>query len=221
MLASVHEGSPEAGFSLLEVTVAITILAIGLMSAALLCSQVSGQGELSKYMSLASTLTSEKLEDLNRWDSDNPQLCVPTVNGTVGSLTSDVLQTTTCPSGSTGVVNYYDDVSLALNSNSDCPGTSAGCFAETVSTISGGNTQYTTTYHSPDGTITSTTSSTAPYSTFHRRWIIESNPVINGIVPACPASGPATCLRRVTVLVTLLDQSVQTPVTFQMSVVRP
>jgi prepilin-type N-terminal cleavage/methylation domain-containing protein len=221
MSALVHDGFADDGFSLLEVTVAITILSIGLVSAALLTSKLTGQGETSKYMSLAATLASEKLEDLNRWDSDNPQLCIPTGSTTVGSLTTDVLQTTTCPSGSSGTVNYYDDVSLALNSNSDCPGSSAGCFAETVSTISGGNTQYTTTYHSPDGTITSTTATTAPNSTFHRRWIIEGNPVIGGLALSCPASGPSTCLRRITVLVTLLDQSVQTTETFQMSTVRP
>jgi hypothetical protein len=201
--------------------VAITILAVGLLSAALLTSKVAGQGEQSKYMSLAAMLASEKLEDLNRWNADNFQLCLPAGSATVGSLTTDLLQTTTCPNGSSGTVNYYDDVSLALNSGSGCPGGSGGCFAETVSSIGGGGTQYTTTYHSPDGTIASVTSAVAPNSTFHRRWVIESNPVINGIALACPSTGPATCLRRVTVLVTLLDQSVNSGVTFQMSMVRP
>jgi len=215
MSASVHKVFPEAGFSLLEVTVAITILTVGTLSAALLSSKMMSGGQQSKYMSLAATLASEKLEDLNRWDADNPQLCVPSGNTTVGSLSSDVLQTTTCPSGSSGVVNYYDDVSLALNSGSDCPGATAGCFSETVSSISAGNTVYTTTYHSPDGTITTPAASSTPpsTSTFHRRWVIESNPTIGGSA----VSG----VRRVTVLVTLLDQSVSPAVTFQMSVVRP
>lgn len=213
MLVSVHNGSSRDGFSLLEVMVAIAVLSIGLMSAALLTSKVMGQGEMSKYMSLAATLASEKLEDLNRWNSDNPQVCMPTGSATVGSLTTDVLQTTTCPSGSSGTVNYYDDVSLALKSGTDCPGGSAGCFAETISTISSGSTQYTSTYHSPDGTITSTTSATAPNSTFHRRWIVEINPTVGG--------SAINGVRRITVLVTLLDQSVQSAVTFQMSAVQP
>jgi hypothetical protein len=44
--------------------------------------------------------------------------------------------------------------------------------------------------------------------TFHRRWIIEANQPVAGT-------------RRVTVLVTLMDATVQPPVNFQMSLVRP
>jgi hypothetical protein len=43
--------------------------------------------------------------------------------------------------------------------------------------------------------------------------VIEASPLINGTA----VSG----IRRVTVLVTLLDQTVQPGVTFQMSIVRP
>jgi hypothetical protein len=56
------------------------------------------------------------------------------------------------------------------------------------------------------------TSSTAPNTVgsivFKRRWIIEQDLPVTGV-------------RRVTVLVTLTNQSVQPPVTFQMSMVRP
>ncbi|HUI42615.1 MAG TPA: prepilin-type N-terminal cleavage/methylation domain-containing protein [Terriglobia bacterium] len=222
MSQSVPKNSVTQGFSLLEVTVALAVLSIALLAAAALTGKVMGGGQSSKYMSMAATLSSEKLEDLNRWDGDNPQICVPTGSSSVGSLTSDVLQTTTCESGASATVNYYDDVSMSLTVATDCPGGSAGCFAETVSSISAGNTVYTTTYHSPDGTISTSTSATAPAtSTFHRRWIIESNPVVKGISLICPSPGPATCLRRTTVLVTALDQSVQPPVSFQMSSVQP
>lgn len=211
MLASAHEPASDAGFSLLEVSAAVFILTIALLAAALLNSRMMSGGQQSKYMSLAATLASEKLEDLNRWDVDDPQVCVPTGTATEGSLTSDALQTTTCDAGTSASVNYYDDVSISLtNATGNCGNSTWGCFAETVSSASGGVTVYTTTYHSPDGQINTTAPSTTPpgSSTFHRRWIIEAN-------------SPVTGTRRVTVLVTLQDLSVQVPITFQMSSVRP
>lgn len=168
-------------------------------------------------MSIATTLASEKLEDLNRWNASDPQVCVPAGSTSVGSLTSDTLQTTTCPSGgSSASVAYYDDVSADVtNASGHCGDSTTGCFAETLSAVSGGSTVYYTTYHSPDGTITySPQSTTAPSSpTFHRRWIIEQDPAINGTA--------VTGVRRITVLVTSLDATVQPPVSFQMSMVRP
>ncbi|MGH9355782.1 MAG: type IV pilus modification PilV family protein [Terriglobia bacterium] len=191
------------GFSLMEVLIAIVVLTVGLLAAAALTAKMMTTGQESKYMTLASTLTSEKLEDLDRWDADDPQVCVPSASTSVGSLTSDVTQTTTCPAPglASGTVTYYDDVTL---------GATDGAFSETESTVSGGTTQYVTTVHAADGSIQTTTSTTAPAApaTFHRRWIIEPN-------------SPVTGVRRVTVLVTLLDQTVQPPVTFQMSMVRP
>jgi prepilin-type N-terminal cleavage/methylation domain-containing protein len=211
MSPSAREAPSDTGFSLLEVMAAIVILTIALLGAALLNSRMMSGSQQSKYMSLAATLASEKLEDLNRWQVDDPQVCVPTGAATEGSLTSDVLQTTTCNAGTSASVNYYDDISISLtNGSGDCGGSTWGCFAETVSSVSNGVTVYTTIYHSPDGQINTTAPSTTPpsLSTFHRRWIIEAN-------------SPVTGTRRVTVLVTLQDLSVQVPVSFQMSLVRP
>jgi hypothetical protein len=184
----------------------------------------------SKYVSLAAELASEKLEDLNRWDVDDPQICVPTGSSSVGSLTSDILQTTTCPpplsmcasTGMSDTVNYYDDVSIntvVTGGNSPCPSTTYGCFSETVSTYQNGSQVYITTVHPPNGQIQALTpASTIPPTlvTFHRRWIIEGNTPVAGVSSICLAG-----TRRVTVLVTLMDRSVQPPVTFQMSTVRP
>ena len=62
-----------------------------------------------------------------------------------------------------------------------------------------------------------------PSPTFHRRWIIEADSPVAGVSAICL---PGT--RRVTVLVTLMDLSVQMytkstqpTVSFQMSMVRP
>ena len=199
----------EKGFTLVETLIAIAILTIGVMAMALLGMRTMQTAQHSKYMSMAATLASEKLEDLNRWDGDDPQVCVPTGQTSAGSLTTDVLQTTTCPSGTSLSVPYYDDISLTLtNATGDCPNSSTGCFAETVSKNNGG-TVYYTTYHSPDGQIATTgPNNSSPATTFHRRWVVESNQPVAGT-------------RRVTVLVTLLDQSIKPGAVFQMSIVRP
>ena len=116
--------------------------------------------------------------------------------GTAGSLKADV---------SSSGVNYYDQVSLS---------TTGGGITETTSGSNGaGGTVYTTIVHLPDGTITSTTSATAPPTTggeleFHRRWTIEKDSPVLGV-------------RRITVLVTLTNPVIVKSVTFQMSTVRP
>lgn len=213
-----HKQARSRGFSMMEVVVALAILWVGVLCAEALGVKMLATGRQSKYMSLAATLASEKLEDLNRYSPNDPQVCVPTGSASVGSLSSDSLpQSVTCPpsvawsTGFTGTAAYNDNVNISLStSSSACPNPTAGCFSETVSGVTGGNDTYTTTYHSPDGQIiTPAASTTAPSNvTFHRRWIIEANQ-------------PVTGTRRVTVLVTLLDTSVQPTVTFQMSLVRP
>jgi prepilin-type N-terminal cleavage/methylation domain-containing protein len=199
MSRSLRNRCASRGFTLLEVCIAMAVLVVGLVAAALLSAQMMTGGQQSKSMSLAATLASEKLEDLNRWDTDDPQICVPTGSASVGSLTADVLQNTTCSAGASSSVNYFDDVTLA-NVN--------GAVSETVSSVSNGSTVYTTTTHTPDGNIATSTSPNPPaLATFHRRWIIE-------------ADSPVIGVHRVTVLVTFVG-NVQPPVTFQMSLVRP
>jgi len=188
--------------------VAIFVLTVGVVAVAALAGTMMTTGNRSKYMSLEASLASEKLEDLNHWAANQPQVCVPTGDASVGSLTSDVLQTTTCPLGATASIAYYDDVNINFsNSSTDCVSSLGGCFDETVAA---GGAQYTTTYHSPDGTVTTATTATAPTNmTFHRRWIIEANSPVAGV-------------RRITVLVTVTSSDISpfNP-TFQMSLVRP
>jgi hypothetical protein len=64
-----------------------------------------------------------------------------------------------------------------------------------------------------DTTATTAAPSGSGIIEFHRRWLIESNPVVNGIA--------LTGSRRVTVLVTLSNLAVKPAVSFQMSMVRP
>ncbi len=112
-----------------------------------------------------------------------------------GSLTSDTV---------TGSVPYYDEVFFSPTQ---------GAVEETIGSDNNGTTQYQTVTYTPAGQITTSAAtatgpSTAGLIAFKRRWIIEQNQPVNGV-------------RRITVLVSLENTSGQTPVTFQMSTVRP
>jgi len=188
-----------AGFSLLEVTIAIALLIVGLSAMAALVAQSLSGTERARDLGLAATLTSEKLEDLNRW---------PTIDAHIaagGSLGADT---------TVGTVDYFDDVIFSTGSGQE---------SETVGTTTGGVTTYTTTTHSAGGVMASSTSTTAPAVTgqiaFHRRWLVEYSPIVNGITLTAPTGfvGP----RRVTVAVTLSNLAIHPPVSFQMSLVRP
>ena len=207
------------GFSLLETLVALFVLAVGILATALLAARTMSTGRQSKYMSLATTLASEKLEDLSRWDATNPNVCVQSADTLEGSITSDAAaHTITCPSGASATVAYYDWIFMNTTGSTDCPNTTYGCFMETVYNSTNGN--YSTVYHAPDGTVTLSSSTTAPTSsgiTFKRRWVIEANPVVTTTSGTVTLTGS----RRVTVLVLLMDATVQPPVSFQMSTIRP
>ncbi len=200
MSRSLHSRVPARGFTLAEVIVAIAVLAIGLMAMAFLMAQTMSGTDRSKYMSLAATLASEKLEDLNRWPASDPNVAVTTAS-TAGSLTADIVQNVTV-GASTNDVNYFDEIMFSA---------AGGAISEMVSGLDAtGNAVYTTTSHQPNGRINISTS-TLPGSTalaFKRRWLIEKDAPVPGV-------------RRITVLVFLEDQTVRPPVSFQMSMVRP
>ncbi|MBI3670408.1 MAG: prepilin-type N-terminal cleavage/methylation domain-containing protein [Acidobacteria bacterium] len=202
MSASTEAKNPARGFTLIEVVVAIAVLAVGLVAVASLTSQMIVGTARSKYMSLAATLASEKLEDLNRWPAGDPHVAV-TSGTTAGSLTSDIVSMVTVGATSESV-NYYDEVLFAA---------AEGAVSETVSGLNAsGATVYTTTNHEPDGTIATATGNSPPTPVaplaYKRRWIIEKDTPVAGV-------------KRVTVWVTLENQFVRPPVSFQMSMVRP
>lgn len=200
-----RESREAAGFSLLEVMIAIPILMIGLAGMAALITQTMTGTERARDMGLAATLVSEKLEDLNRWPTVDPDVAAG------GSLTTDT---------TVGTIDYFDDVIFS---------SASGQVSETVSTKTSGTITYVTTSHNANGNITQTSSTSAPSTTgstsFHRRWIVEMNPVVNGITLTAPS--PLVGPRRVTVVATLSNSmSVSSSgagqvVSFQMSMVRP
>lgn len=182
------------GFTLVEVVVAITVLVVGLCALAALVAQSLTGTTNARYLSTATTLASEKLEDLDRWPATDPHVSAG------GSLTSD----------SAGTINYYDDVDLS---------NASGQVAESTAGTTSGTTTYNNVTHSATGYIVDNSAATSPATTgtgtvtFHRRWLIEANPVVNGIT--------LTGNRRVTVLVTLATNTTGPGVSFQMSLIRP
>jgi len=190
------------GFSLVEIMVAIEVLGVGLIGSAALLAQLAGNSSTSRYMSTEALLASEKLDDLNRVPSVDPSIAITTGN-VAGSLNSDLTDTVTT-AGVTQTVDYFDTVQISSGN---------GSMVETVSGKDAlGNNNFTTTTHSPDGTVTSVTSNAAPQGTrdmlkFKRRWIIEQN------IPGLPPTS-----RRITVLISLEDGV--SPEQFQSSMVR-
>jgi type IV pilus modification protein PilV len=198
-----RSGAPSRGFSLLEVLVAMVILSIGLVALCSLAAQTMTGTSRSQFTALASDLATEKLEDLSRWPSFDPNIYAAS-GTTVGSLTSDTSATVTSGGIPSELVNYFDDVEMS---------DSKGAISETVSQVVSGTTNYKTTSHNPDGTITTSTSTSASTSDigaigFHRRWTIEMDQ-------------PVTGLRRITVSVVLENSYLQPPISFQMTMVRP
>jgi Tfp pilus assembly protein PilV len=213
------------GFTLIEVIIATAILFIGVSAMAALAAVMLTRGRQSKYLNVASTLASEKLEDLNRWDRNAQQICVQPGDTSEGSLTTQVTNPSiSCTGEAPGSMNYYDQVSIDVASSSSsagCGNGGNGCFAETVASVTAGVTSYYTTYHAPSGTIPSNpdgtsnpvnTTSVPSNMTFNRYWMIEPGPTVAGTT--------LTGTRRITVRVTLSDLSIQPPVSFQMSLVR-
>jgi prepilin-type N-terminal cleavage/methylation domain-containing protein len=201
------------GFTLLEVLVSLTVLAIGLMASALLLSITYKYSARSRFMSEAAQLASEKLEDLNRYPENDAHVtvmagdneCGITGENCEGSLTPPpaVVNPATITVSGTSYTIYYSDAVFISAAN--------GQLQETYQTAGGASPQYATLTFSPNGqTPAVTTTTTAPTvgETFDRRWVIEQNLPVTGV-------------RRITVLVTLLDNTVQPPITFQMSMVRP
>jgi prepilin-type N-terminal cleavage/methylation domain-containing protein len=196
------------GFTLIELTISIAILTIGLVGVASMFGRIWGSTSYSEYMIQASTLASEKLEDLNRYPTGDPDVVVTAGNTTAGSLTANTDASVTS-NGVTDTVDYFDEVFMDP---------SAGSISETVATGTSPNYTYTTTTHNPNGTITTATATSLTAATtnaiqFQRRWLIEMSPTIGTTV--------MTGMRRITVLVAVQNPSVQPPVQFQLSVVRP
>jgi Tfp pilus assembly protein PilV len=195
----------------MEVLVSIVILTVGLLGmAALVCSTLTfGTG--AKYMNMASVLASDKLDGLNKLPSSDPELGGFPLLAPVGALAGPV----NCAVGDA----YCDQVTV-----SETNGANYLTQTQLVTNAAGvTNTVTSTIVHTNTGCVDTPANCGVPNPTtggskFTRRWLITPNPVITSTAGANVA---VTGARRITVLVTLIDQSAKNTVQFQMSMVRP
>jgi len=202
------------GFTLVEVLVSMVILAIGLVGIAALIAGTLQAGTRSRYMSMASILASEKLDSLNRWPSADTAGSTSTAEGAAptdenvwpgGSLTGSL----TCAATDA----YCDQVTVSEASGAD--------YETETQDVSGVPTT-TTVVHTSAGCVGTpaacgVATPTGGY-TFTRRWLITANPTITA---TSGATAVATGARRITVVVTLDNNIFGSPLSFQLSTVRP
>jgi len=186
----------QRGFTLLEVLIACSVLAFGLLAVAGLMSQLNLTSSQSRASGIQVILASEKLEELNRYGTGDPALTPG------GSLTVDDTAS-----------GYFDSIQISSGS-----GVSATGDISEIRLGTNGPGTYSEITHSPNGTIQSTqpTAGPPPVATnslnFDRRWLIETNPVVNGVT--------INQARRITVWVQQTNATgAEAP--FQASLVRP
>jgi type IV pilus modification protein PilV len=194
------------GFTLIEVLVSIAILTVGLVGMAAMVSSSLVFGASAKYMNMANVLASEKLDNLNKWPSTDPNVAPG------GSLAGPV----NCAAGDT----YCDQVTVSEASGANYITQSQVVFDPATNTS---KSVTTTIVHTNAGCVDTPANCGVPNptsggSTFTRRWLITADPVITS-----DAGAPTTITgaRQITVLVSLINNPVKRPVTFQMSMVRP
>ncbi len=196
------------GFTMIEVLVAILVLTVGLVALSSLATATLSGTESARFAGLAANSASEKPEDLNRWPYSDPNVYVAS-GSAAGNLTSDA-QASVISQGVTETVNYYDNVYISDSNTSASVQT--GAITETVLGLVNGAETYTTLTHNPNGMLSQTQSASPPAAipdaiTFTGRWVIEMDQPVTGV-------------KRLTVLVTLTNQFVKPPVSYQMSMVR-
>jgi type IV pilus modification protein PilV len=224
------QSAPQGGFTLIEVLVSMAVLAIGLLSIAALIAGTLQAGTRARYMSMASILASEKLDSLNKWPSGEEQQTSGTTTFTTQTAQSaDPTDGNIWPGGNLpaagtacGANNpYCDQVTVSESTGADYetqtqmvmnPGT-----PPTWSPVT------TVIVHTSSGCVgTPAACGVAPPSgggsTFTRFWKITQDPPITSL---SGASVNATGTRRITVLVMMNTNVFSTPVTFQLSMVRP
>jgi type IV pilus modification protein PilV len=194
------------GFTLIEVLISMVVLTVGLVGmAAMVCSTLVF-GNNAKYMNMANVLASEKLDNLNKWPSTDPNVAPG------GSLAGP----SACAAGDT----YCDQVTVSQTTGANYITQSQLVFDPVNNTT----TPVTTTIvHTSSGCVDTPANCGVQNpnnngSTFIRRWQITANPVITSST-GTPAT--ITGARRVTVVVSLVNNVSKQPVRFQMSMVRP
>ena len=152
---SLRKPRAQRGFTLIETMVAILVLTIGLVGTAALMSQSVNMGAHARFVSTAALLASEKMEDLDRFPTNDPNLAAG------GSLAADV-------------AGFSDSVQISSNNGN----------INEVLASNGTTTLYTqqptgTVTVTPGGALAA---ATPDMLTFDRRWLIAASPTVGGKV---------------------------------------
>src|SRR5438270_4166324 len=73
-MRSINPKARSRGFTLLEVLVSMAIMTVGLLGVAALIGSTLATGTQARYMNIANVLASEKLDNLNKWPSNDPNV---------------------------------------------------------------------------------------------------------------------------------------------------
>jgi type IV pilus modification protein PilV len=198
-MRSTNPNAPTSGFTLVEVLVSMAIMTVGLLGVAALIGSTLATGTQARYMNIANVLASEKLDNLNKWPSNDPNV---TAGGALAGPAN-------CAAGDA----YCDQVIVSELS---------GANYETQTQIVNNVATTTTIVHTATGCVDTPVNCGVPApngngNTFTRRWLITQDPVITN---AGGNPNTITGARRITVLVSLA-QAGKLPVNIQMSMVRP
>jgi type IV pilus modification protein PilV len=198
-MRSINPKARSRGFTLLEVLVSMAIMTVGLLGVAALIGSTLATGTQARYMNIANVLASEKLDNLNKWPSNDPNVAAGgalagPANCVVGDAYCDQVVVSELSGANyetqTQVVNNVATTTTIVHTNSGCVDTPVNCGVP-----------------APNGNG----------NTFTRRWLITQDPVITST-----GGNPSTVTgaRRITVIVSLA-QAGKLPVSIQMSMVRP
>ncbi len=208
----------------------MVVLAIGLLSVAAQIAATMEAGTRSRYMSMASILASEKLDSLNKYPSGELTVTTATTQYETGTAEStDPTDANLWPGGALSSTpcattdQWCDEVTVSESSGADYetqtqmvmnPGSNPPTFSPVTATI----------VHTNTGCVGTPAACGVPgpgagtAATFTRRWLITSGPTITSVAGA---SVTANGVRRITVIVTKNINVFSTPVSFQISMVRP
>jgi type II secretory pathway pseudopilin PulG len=155
----------EAGFTLIEATIAMFVTVVGLVSIAGMFTMAMKTNASSRNMTTATTFAQDKLEQLGAASferlvdpskmQNNPNSHGADDTYAVGGLDQDV---------SSGGIAYYDKIILAGRDDLEPEGT--------VTVVRADGTAET---RRPDGTISNTNPFPADRATYSRRWMLMSS----------------------------------------------
>src|SRR5438270_6350210 len=135
-MRSINPKARSRGFTLLEVLVSMAIMTVGLLGVAALIGSTLATGTQARYMNIANVLASEKLDNLNKWPSNDPNVAAGgalagPANCVAGDAYCDQVVVSELSGANyetqTQVVNNVATTTTIVHTNSGCVDTPVNC----------------------------------------------------------------------------------------------